>query len=161
MIRRATSDDAAAVAAIYNYYVTNTTVTFEEESVTAGEMARRMDEINAAKLPWLLATEADRVLGYAYANKWKTRSAYRYAVEATVYLDNAAIGHGHGTALYTALIAELKALGIHAVIGGVALPNVASVVLHGKLGFKPVALFREVGWKFQRWIDVGYWELML
>ncbi len=161
MIRRATPADATAIAAIYNHYVANTVVTFEEETVPVAEMARRLGEVFAADLPWLVATEDDRVLGYAYANKWKARCSYRFSVESTVYLDHAATGRGLGTALYTALIAEMKTLGLHAMIGGVALPNAASVALHEKLGFKKVAHFREVGSKFNQWIDVGYWELLL
>jgi L-amino acid N-acyltransferase YncA len=161
MIRRATPADASALAAIYNHYVANTTVTFEEEPVSTSAMAQRLAEIQAAQLPWLVATDADRVLGYAYAGKWKARSAYRFSVESTVYLDANATGRGHGTTLYSVLLAELKTLGMHAVIGGVALPNPASVALHEKLGFRPVARFAEVGWKFNQWIDVGYWELIL
>jgi L-amino acid N-acyltransferase YncA len=161
MIRRATSADASAIATIYNHYVANSTITFEEESVPAADMAQRMAEVHAAGLPWLVVTGTDGVLGYAYASKWKSRCSYRFSVESTIYLDQAATGRGHGLALYAALLAELKTRGLHAVIGGVALPNAASVALHGKLGFKPVAQFREVGWKFDRWIDVGYWELLL
>jgi L-amino acid N-acyltransferase YncA len=161
MIRRATSADAAAIAAIYNHYVANTVVTFEEEAVPVEEMAKRLREIESAGLPWLVASDHERVVGYAYAGRWKARRSYRFSVETTIYLAHDATGCGHGTALYSALLVELKSLGVHAVIGGVALPNPASVALHGKLGFKPVAQFREVGWKFQRWIDVGYWELIL
>ncbi len=161
MIRRATPADAAAIAAIYNHYVANTVVTFEEEAVPATDMARRLAEVFAADLPWLVATEGDRVLGYAYASKWKSRCSYRFSVESTVYLDHSATNRGLGTALYTALIAEMKKAGMHAMIGGVALPNAASVALHEKLGFQKIAHFREVGWKFKQWIDVGYWELLL
>ena len=161
MIRRATTADAAAMAAIYNHYVANTVVTFEEEAVPAADMARRLGEVFAADLPWLVATEDDRVLGYAYANKWKARCSYRFSLESTIYLDHAATGRGLGTALYTTLIADMKTRGMHALIGGVALPNAASLALHEKLGFKKVAHFREVGWKFNQWIDVGYWELLL
>ena len=161
MIRRANPADAAAIAAIYNHYVANTIVTFEEEAVPAADMGARIGEVFAAGLPWLVATEGDRVLGYAYAGKWKSRCSYRFSVESTVYLDHTATGRGLGTALYTALIAEVKTLGMHAMIGGVALPNAASVALHESLGFKPVAHFKETGFKFGRWIDVGYWELLL
>ncbi len=161
MIRRATPADAAAIAAIYNHYVANTVVTFEEEEVPGADMAQRIGEIFAAGLPWLVATEGDRVLGYAYASKWKSRCSYRFSVESTVYLDHTVTSRGHGTALYSALVAEVKKLGMHAMIGGVALPNAASVALHEKLGFRKVAQFREVGWKFGQWIDVGYWELVL
>jgi phosphinothricin acetyltransferase len=161
MLRRATTADAAAIAAIYNHYVANTIVTFEEEAVPEADMAGRIGETLAAGLPWLVARENDRVLGYAYASKWKSRCSYRFSLETTVYLDHAATGRGLGTQLYTALIAEVRSQGMHALIGGVALPNAASVALHEKLGFRNVARFREVGWKFGQWIDVGYWELVL
>jgi phosphinothricin acetyltransferase len=161
MIRPATTDDATAIAAIYNHYVVNTSVTFEEDAVPTKEMTQRIGDTIAAELPWLVWAEADKVLGYAYASKWKTRCAYRYAAESTVYLDKAATGRGLGTTLYTELIVSLKRQKFHCSIGGIALPNNASVALHEKLGFQKVAQFKEVGWKFNQWIDVGYWELIL
>jgi phosphinothricin acetyltransferase len=161
MLRPATVADAAAIAAIYNHYVLHTVVSFEEEAVSTADMAGRMQEIAAAGLPWFVWEADGRVLGYAYASKWKSRCAYRHSVESTVYLDQNATGRGLGTALYTALIAALRERKMHGIIGGVALPNDASVGLHEKLGFKQVAQFKEVGWKFEKWIDVGYWELIL
>lgn len=160
MIRTATLDDASAICAIYNPYVAKTTITFEEQPVAADEMSRRMADV-LASLPWLVWEEPQGVLGYAYATKWRTRSAYRYAVESTIYLDPAACGRGVGRMLYGALIAELRSRGIHTMIGGVALPNAASVRLHESLGFEKVAQFAEVGWKFDRWVDVAYWQLKL
>jgi len=160
MIRPATSADAAAIAGIYNHYVLNTSVTFEEEALSAAAMAARMSEV-LPSLPWLVTVEEGTILGYAYAGKWKTRSAYRHSIEATVYLAQDATGRGLGTPLYRRLIDDLRLRGFHVVIGGVALPNEASVALHAKLGFQKVAHFKEVGWKFGRWIDVGYWELIL
>ena len=161
MIRPASTADAPSIAAIYNYYVLNTSVTFEEEAVSTEEMARRIGDTLAAELPWLVWTEAEKNLGYAYASKWKSRCAYRYSVESTVYLDQTSTGRGLGAKLYSALIAELRNQTYHGVIGGVALLNAASVALHEKFGFQKVAHFKEVGWKFSQWIDVGYWELIL
>jgi phosphinothricin acetyltransferase len=161
MIRPAHAADAAAITAIYNHYVLNTIVTFEEEAVSARDMAQRLGEISAASLPWLVWDEAGKVLGYTYASRWKARGAYRHAVESTVYLDKNATGRGLGTKLYGALLAALRERKLHAVIGGVALPNAASVALQEKFGFQKVAQFREVGWKKEQWIDVGYWELLL
>jgi len=160
-IRPVTTDDAAAIAAIYNHYVADTIVTFEEQGVTAADMAGRINAIESEGLPWLVAVEDELVVGYAYASKWKGRCAYRFSVESTIYLDRSATGRGIGTALYQGLLAVLRKLDLHAVIGGVALPNAASVALHEKLGFRKVAQFHEVGFKFQRWIDVGYWQLTL
>ena len=162
MLRRATTADAAALAGIYNHYVAHTIITFEEEPVSAADMAQRISETLAAGLPWLVwAEDKGPILGYACASKWKSRCSYRYSAEATVYLENSVTGRGLGTKLYSALITELRTLKLHAVIGGVSLPNAASVALHEKLGFQKVAHFKETGFKFGQWIDVGYWELIL
>jgi phosphinothricin acetyltransferase len=141
--------------------VVNTIITFEEESVPVGEMAGRIADVQAAGLPWIVWEEGRRVLGYAYASKWKSRCAYRYAVESSIYLDKDATGKGLGTKLYVALIDALRAKKIHCIIGGIALPNSASVGISEKLGFQKIGQFKEVGWKFDQWIDVGYWELIL
>lgn len=161
MIRAATAADRDALATIYNPYIRDTIVTFEEEPVTGEEMAGRLAEVAAASLPWLVAEEEGQVIGYAYASRWKARSAYRFSVESTVYLAPAAQRRGIGTALCESLFAALRERRIHAVMAGIALPNTASVALHEKMGMKKVAHFEEVGFKFQRWIDVGYWERLL
>lgn len=161
MIRNAQAGDAAVISQIYNHYVAGTTITFEEEPVSTDEMARRMQAVQAAGLPWLVTEIDGVVVGYAYATKWKERSAYRYSVESTVYLSADSHGRGLGMALYDELLAALAASGVHVVIGGIAQPNPASVALREKLGFARVAMFREVGRKFDRWIDVGYWERVL
>jgi phosphinothricin acetyltransferase len=161
MIRNAQPNDAAPIAEIYNHYVLNTTITFEEQPVTAPQMAERMAEVQAAGLPWLVAEREGQVLGYAYASKWKARSAYRHSVECSVYLDRQAVGGGVGSSLYEALFAELKSRGLHVVIGGIALPNEGSIALHEKFGLRKVAQFEEVGFKFGRWVDVGYWQKTL
>ena len=161
MLRAATVADAAAIAEIYNHYVLHTIITFEEEAVTEGEMAARITEVLGLKLPWFVWEEAGRVIGYAYAGKWKSRCAYRYSVESSIYLSKDVTGRGLGTKLYVALIDALRAKGIHSIIGGVALPNPASVGVSEKLGFQKIGQFKEVGWKFEKWIDVGYWELIL
>lgn len=148
------------VCSIYNHYVLNTWVTFEEEAVSEREMRVRIKDASAS-LPWLVLEERDEVVGYAYATRWKSRSAYRYSVESTVYLRQDVVGRGFGRQLYDRLIAEVRAAGMHLVIGGIALPNQASQRLHEKMGFKKVAHFEQVGWKLNRWIDVGYWELIL
>jgi len=152
--------DAAALCAIYNYHVLNTIVTFEEDVVSEHEMAERIAEISRA-FPWYVLEAGGTVVGYAYASSWKSRSAYRYSVESTVYVAEDRLGRGYGTRLYAALLDELRQRHLHNVIGGISLPNAASVALHEKLGFRKLGEFREVGWKFSRWIDVGYWELLL
>lgn len=160
-IRPATLDDAEQIAEIYNHFVLTSTITFEEEPVPVAEMARRVAEIQTSPLPWLVATRDHQVTGFAYANEWKTRAAYRYSTEVTVYVRAALGNSGIGSRLYAQLFATLKAGGAHAVIGGVALPNEASLRLHRKFGFEKVAHFKEVGFKFSRWIDVTYWQLIL
>jgi L-amino acid N-acyltransferase YncA len=160
-IRAATPADAAAVARIYNPYIAGTIITFEEQEVGADDIAARMRVVASSSLPYLVVEDAGRVIGYAYAGKWHARAAYRHTVETTIYLEAAARGSGHGRRLYTALIDELKKLPVHAIIGGISIPNESSVALHEKLGFKKVAHFSELGWKLGRWIDVGHWQLVL
>lgn len=158
IIRVAAAEDGEALARIYNHYIASTVVTFEEAAVSAAAMTARVAEINAAKLPWLVAQSPAGVTGFSYASRWKGRCAYRYSVESTVYLEPAAVGQGLGTALYSTLLVRLQELGCHTVIGGIALPNEVSVALHEKLGMRKVAHFAEVGFKFGRWVDVGYWQ---
>jgi len=160
-IRTASPADAAALCAIYNPYVATTAITFEEEPVAEPDMAQRIADVAAAGLPWLVAEADGKIVGYAYATKWRVRPAYRHSVESTVYVDAARVGQGVGRALYAALLDELRRRGLHLVIGGIALPNDGSVGLHERLGFRKVAHFAEVGMKFGRWIDVGYWQLNL
>ena len=160
MIRHASTSDAAAIAAIYNHYVTTTTVTFEEQVVDAQEMAQRIHNVGE-QLPWYVFERDGQILGYAYATPWRARSAYRFSVESTVYVAHDGVGQGIGRQLYSGLIEELRRRQLQVVIGGIAQPNEASVALHERLGFEKVALFKRVGRKFDQWIDVGYWELQL
>lgn len=160
-IRSAQESDAAALARIYNHYVSATCITFETNPVSTPDMAGRLAETQRASLPWLVAEDSGQVVGYAYASKWKGRCAYRYSVESTVYLDTDSTGKGIGSQLYAELIAAIRTLSIHAVIGGIALPNEQSIALHERLGFKKVAHFEQVGYKQDRWIDVGYWQLLV
>ena len=160
MIRRVTKDDAEEIIKIYNYYILNTTITFEEEPVTIEEMKNRIVDYTKNN-PWFIYEEDNKIIGYCYATKWRVRSAYRYSVEITVYLDHNYFSKGIGTALYTKLIDELKKSNTHAVVAGITLPNEKSQKLHEKMGFKKIAQFEEIGRKFNKWHDVGYWELKL
>jgi L-amino acid N-acyltransferase YncA len=160
MIRPATTADAAAICAVYNHYVLETTITFEETEVTPGEMEARMRD-TLQSLPWLVWQDGVGICGFAYASKWKGRCAYRHSAEVTVYLNPKSVGRGRGSRLYKALLIDLRQRNYHAVIGGIALPNPASIALHERLGFRKVAHFEQVGWKFGQWIDVGYWQLLL
>lgn len=161
LIRSATATDSEAIARIYNHYIRESVITFEENDVSPEEMAGRVQETIAAMLPWLVAEDQGVVVGYAYASKWRARSAYRFAVESTVYLDQYYTGRGVGTKLYQELLGILRTKSLHVVIGGIAQPNPASVALHERLGFEKVAHFREVGFKLGRRVDVGYWQLAL
>jgi L-amino acid N-acyltransferase YncA len=161
MLRIAQAADAASLAAIYNHFVLHTVVTFEEAAVAVQEMAERISQTTSAGLPWLVIERDAGILGYAHASKWKGRCAYRFAVETTVYLQPGMEGRGLGSILYAELLRRLTASGYHCAIGGIALPNAASVRLHEKLGFEKVAHFKEVGFKQARWIDVGYWQKQL
>jgi phosphinothricin acetyltransferase len=160
-IRSAEHSDSTAIAAIYNHYVAETVITFEEEPIHPADMARRIQDVQSASLPWLVAVENSEILGYAYAAPWKTRSAYRFSVEITVYVAVHSVGRGIGSMLYGGLFSTLETLPVHAVIGGIALPNDPSIALHEKFELKKVAHFQQVGFKFNRWVDVGYWERIL
>jgi phosphinothricin acetyltransferase len=158
-IRPANSDDGDAIARIYNHFVSETIVTFEEIPVSGAEMAARLQENIRAGLPWLVGADGRAVIGFAHASPWKGRCAYRHTVEVSVYLDPAQVSRGFGSQLYAALFPQLEGR-MHAAIAGIALPNDASVALHEKFGMEKVAHFKEVGTKFDRWIDVGYWQRM-
>ncbi len=161
MIRAATAADGEGLAALYNYYVRHTYTTFETELVAGSEMAARVSAVLQIGLPWLVLVEEGRIIGYSCAVRWKGRAAYGQSVESTIYLAEGAGGRGLGSLLYGELISQLRNRGLHCALGGIALPNEASVALHESLGFEKVAHLREVGRKFERWIDVGYWQLML
>ncbi|WP_334313366.1 GNAT family N-acetyltransferase [Psychrosphaera algicola] len=124
-------------------------------------MVARIDECKTNGLPWFVAIDENQIIGYCYASKWKGRCAYRYSVEATVYLSPTATSKGWGTQLYNQLLSQLTEQGIHAVVCGIALPNDASIALHEKFGMEKVAHFKQVGRKFDTWIDVGYWQCLL
>ncbi len=160
MIRDVKTSDAQALARIYNYYIENTIITFETESVSASEMEDRIND-HKSSFPWLVLELNNSIIGYAHASEWKSRCAYLHTAESTIYLDSNYGGKGHGTHMYHALISILEKNNIHTIIGGIALPNEGSIKLHEKLGFKKIAHFEEVGYKFEKWIDVGYWQKVI
>lgn len=161
MIRLANKSDADVVASIYNHYIANTVVSFEESLLSGADMALRIDKVRECGLPWVVAEDNEGIIGYAYAARWHERSAYRHTVEVSAYIASTAHSKGWGTQLYESLFEQLRVLNIHVIIAGVALPNPASVALHEKFRMKKVAHFAEVGFKFGRWIDVGYWQVHL
>lgn len=160
MIRDVLATDGEALAAIYNPYITDGVVSFEYDAVDGEEMARRIQSITAC-YPWIVYDVDSQIQGYAYASRWKERAAYRYCAETTVYLRKGQEGRGIGTLLYAELLRRLPAHEVKIAIACIALPNEASVALHEKLGFEKVGHFREVGYKFDQWIDIGYWRKAL
>jgi L-amino acid N-acyltransferase YncA len=161
MIRPIEPDDLNAVADIYNYYIANTVISFEEAPLSREQIEQRVKKITSAGLPWFIVEENKEILGYAYADHWNKRRAYRNTVEVSVYLSPKYCAKGLGTLLYQALFKRLKELSFHVVIGGVTLPNPASCRLHEKFGMTKIAHFSEVGYKFGAWHDVGYWQVTL
>ena len=133
MIRNVHPKDSEEIANIYNYYINNTIVTFEESQVMPDDIKEQILLVTQ-KLPWIVYEEGNKIIGYAYASEWKSRCAYKYSVETTVYLKHKHEGKGIGTLLYIQLIDTLKELGFHALIGGISLPNEASIALHEKIG---------------------------
>ena len=154
-VRDAAAEDAAACAAIYRPYVTDTVITFEYEPPTAEDMARRI-AVAQEKHAWLVLEDDDRVVGYAYAAPVKDRAAYRWACEVSVYLELGRRRGGAGRALYEALFERLAARGYRRLIAGMTLPNPASEGLHRAMGFEPIGVQRRIGWKNGDWHDVGW-----
>ena len=163
-IRAARPEDAAAIAAIYAPYVLGGTVSFETEAPDTRAIRHRMTASDGL-YPWLVATtgeaDGDAVLGYAYATKFRERPAYRYVVETSIYATGATQRQGVGRLLYEALVDTLRAQGFTQAIGVIALPNDASITLHEAVGFRRAGVYREVGYKQGRWIDVGLWQCAL
>jgi phosphinothricin acetyltransferase len=155
IIRPSIADDLPALTRIYGHAVTHGTGTFETDAPDEPEMARRRDDVLGKGLPWLVAVREAQVLGYAYANHFRPRRAYRFCLEDSIYLDPAAQGHGVGRLLLVELLAQCEARGarqVLAVIGDSA--NTGSIGVHRACGFEPTGLFRAAGWKFERWLDV-------
>jgi phosphinothricin acetyltransferase len=154
LIRLASAADAAAVAAIYAPYVTETFVSFEEVAPDAEEMERRIAGSVPGLYPWLVAELGGEILGYASSSPFRTRPSYRWTVETGVYLSPDGQGRGLGRALMERMLDLLTLQNFTAAIAGITLPNPASVALHEKLGFTPCATYRETGFKLGEWRPV-------
>jgi L-amino acid N-acyltransferase YncA len=155
ILRPSTDADLPAITAIYAHAVDHGTGTFELEAPDAAEMARRRADVLSKGLPWLVAEQAGRVLGYAYANHFRPRRAYRFCLEDSIYLAEDARGRGVGRLLLAELMARCEAAGARqmlAVIGDSA--NAGSVGVHRALGFEHTGVLKASGWKFDRWLDV-------
>ncbi|WP_260599806.1 GNAT family N-acetyltransferase [Sphingomonas endolithica] len=164
-IRPARPEDAAAIAAIYAPFVLTGTVSFETEAPDARALRHRMAASDGL-YPWLVATNGEDaagggVLAYAYATRFRDRPAYKYVVETSIYVTGTVERQGVGRLLYEALVDTLRAQGFTQAIGVIALPNEGSIALHESVGFRRAGVYREVGYKNGRWIDVGFWQAQL
>jgi L-amino acid N-acyltransferase YncA len=160
MIRLAEERDAEAIQRIYAPVVLQTAVSFEFEPPGVDEMRSRI-AATLARLPWLVCERQENVIGYAYASPHRARAAYGWSVDVTVYIHEEHRRHGVGRALYTSLLQALRLQGFYNAYAGVTLPNPGSVGLHEAMGFQPVGIYRDVGYKFGKWHDVGWWQLAL
>lgn len=161
LLRPAQAADAAALADIYAHYVLRTTVSFELTPPSPAEMLRRMQQVQGAGAPYLVAEQQGRLLGYAYAHPWKERPAYAHTWELTIYLRPEAVGQGVGTELCRRVVEECRAAGCHALVACITAENGQSLRFHSRLGFRRVSCFPQVGRKLGRWLDVVDMELLL
>jgi phosphinothricin acetyltransferase len=159
-IRLAQPDDLPAIVDLSNWAAANTAANFAVEPESL-DMWRESFARTHERFPWLVAVEGAVLLGFAKATPWKGRCAYDYSAEVTVYVQPNRHGQGIGRALYSRLLGTMQAQGFHSVLGGITQPNEASVRLHESFGMKRVALLERIGWKFDKWHDVGYWQLQL
>ena len=160
IIRAASPEDAPALLAIYAPYVETTAVSFEAEPPSVAEFARRI-EAALADWAWLVAERDGRCIGYAYGSLHRERAAYRWSTEVSAYVRPDCHRQGIGAALYLELLDQLAHQGYCTALAGVTLPNQASVALHRRVGFEPIGVFRNVGWKFERWHDVRWFQRRL
>ncbi|MGH3351394.1 MAG: arsinothricin resistance N-acetyltransferase ArsN1 family B [Nocardioides sp.] len=159
-IRSATPADAEACAKIYEPYVLATVVSFETEPPTPEEMAHRIGSALETHA-WLVLESDGEITGYAYATQHRTRAAYSWACDVSIYLDQDRRGRGAGKALYTALFSVLAERGYRRALAGIAIPNEASIGIHRSFGFTDVGVYRRIGWKFDAWHDVAWMQLDL
>ena len=156
-VRVVRPEDATAIAEIYAFYVRDSAITFEIEPPDATAMRGRIETVTA-RYPWLVAERDGTLFGYAYADVYRSRPAYRWAVETTVYVAHSHGRRGIGRALYEQLLEELTGLGFVTALGVVTLPNPASAALHESLGFVHAGTQAGVGYKLGRWHDIGMWQ---
>jgi L-amino acid N-acyltransferase YncA len=159
-IRVAEIIDAQEIQRIYSPIVLSTPISFETELPSITEIANRI-ESTLVQFPWLVCEVGQEIAGYAYASQFRSRAAYQWSAEVTVYVDPKFQGIGIGKLLYRSLFKILVDQGYRTVIGGITLPNPASIALHESLGFVQVATFKTVGYKMGTWHDVGFWQFEL
>jgi L-amino acid N-acyltransferase YncA len=161
IVRPALLDDAVEIAYIYNHYIATSHATFEVEPIDGDEMLRKMEDGWDSGYPFLVADDNGTIVGYAYGQRFRPRVAYSHSVEVSVYIRPGGDDRGIGSLLYEGLFSVIKAGNYHAVIAGISLPNNASIALHEKFGLTKAAHFREVGRKFDQWIDVAYYQMLI
>ena len=161
MIRGVEIRDAADIAAIYNYYIRETIITFETEEIDTAEMENRIKKILEAGYPFIVHEENNKITGYTYVGKFRERSAYSESLETSIYLDINEKGRGIGRKLYKRLIELSQEAGVHVLIGVVSYPNLASQRLHESVGFEKAGVIKEAGKKFGKYIDVEFWSYIL
>ncbi|KQY96674.1 GNAT family N-acetyltransferase [Brevundimonas sp. Root1423] len=161
LLRDADESDLPAITALYGREVQGGTATFEISPPTLEEMTGRFAAVKRHGLPWLVAEIDGGFAGYAYASPFRPRPAYRYGVEGSIYVEEAARGHGVGRALLMALVERARAMGLRHVIGAISDSDTsaASIALHRSLGFREAGVYRQIGWKFERWLDVTLMQL--
>lgn len=158
--RLATKADAAALLAIYKPYVENTAITFEYDLPSLSEFASRIEQIGS-KFPYLVALENEKIIGYAYASPYRTRAAYDWVVELSIYLDENERQHGAGTQLYQKLLGLLTLLNYQRAYACITSPNPESIGFHQKFGFQQIGFFQNSGYKFGQWYGIVWLELPL
>ena len=160
ILRDVTVADAQAICDIYNPYIAETAISFEQQPVSVEDMRGRIQSVTVS-YPWLVAQSDAGVIAYAYATRWRTRAAYDHTAESTIYVQRSLHGSGVAYPLYMALLERLRLQSVHAVVGCITVPNPASIAFHEKCGFIKVAHFPQVGRKFGQWVDVGFWQVTL
>jgi L-amino acid N-acyltransferase YncA len=156
-IRQVKESDIERITQIYNWYILNTTVTFEMQAITPSEMQKRVQE-KLGKYEWLVGEVEEAIVGYAYYGAFHARPAYSHTIESTIYLAQEYTGRGLGRSLYGKLLQCAQAQGFREVVALISLPNQGSTTLHQKLGFEPVGVLKKVGYKFNQYIDVSLWQ---
>ena len=157
LIRLVRTADAPQILSMYDYYINNTAITFETSTPDIESFTERIEHISSF-YPWLVYENEAKILGYAYASQHRQRSSYRWSVDVTVYIHQSAHGKGIGSQLYEQLLSLLQKQGFYNAYAGITLPNEKSIALHEKFGFVKIGQYNRVGYKINKWWNVGWWE---
>jgi len=160
-IRQATPNDAHAICEIYNYYIENTVATFETTPISENEGEQRINNAISSGHLFYVGEVDGKTIGFYCTRVWNPRSAYETTAEESIFLHKDETGKAYGTQLFEHLLNEIKKANIHTLIGSICLSNESSIRLHEKFGFKQVSCMKEVGRKFDQWLDIGHWQLIL